>query len=89
MWGINGHVDNSDGMGYRGDSRLAEVWSFEGNAHLIAAAPELLEACKLAIPWLSKAIESGAFSECAGPSVADRALEAMIAAIAKAEGEQA
>jgi len=43
MWGINGDEGTS---GLSGDARLAEVFSIEANAKLVAAAPELLAALK-------------------------------------------
>ena len=41
---IIAHVDSVDG--FKGNSRA--------NAHLIAAAPDLLEACKAAIKWMTE-----------------------------------
>lgn len=43
VYGINAHCD----IGIRGDARIAEVFSIEANAHLVAAAPELLDALEL------------------------------------------
>ena len=51
MWGINGDEGTS---GLSGDARLAEVFSIEANAKLVAAAPELLAALKEARTSLSR-----------------------------------
>lgn len=59
------------------------------NAHLIAAAPEMLAAIENAIPWLVKAHIDGAFKDCAAPIGGEQAWKQMEAAIAKARGEVA
>lgn len=45
-WGINAWEDTS---GITGDARLAEVFSIVENARLVAAAPDLMEACKFSL----------------------------------------
>jgi hypothetical protein len=49
-WSILGKVpaNDVDMIGAPVECRLADVHSIEANAHLIAATPELLEACKAA-----------------------------------------
>lgn len=48
-WGING-FHKVDGFHNAQDCMLASVYSVEANARLIAAAPDLLEACMTAMP---------------------------------------
>src|SRR5687768_14796012 len=54
------------------------------NAHLIAAAPELLEAIKRVVPWLGKMIVDGHHLEAVAPNDAIRSLQMAEAAISKA-----
>ena len=56
MWGINGDEGTS---GLSGDARLAEVFSIEANAKLVAAAPDLLAALEGALPILRQAHDRG------------------------------
>lgn len=56
------------------------------NAYLIASAPELLEACKRALPWMGKLIASRVHEDCVMPNDAVRTMEMLEAYIAKAEG---
>lgn len=56
------------------------------NALLIASAPELLEACKRALPWMGKLIASRVHEDCVMPNDAVRTMEMLEAYIAKAEG---
>ena len=60
----------------------------EANAHLIAAAPELLSACQKARAAMSALVMSIVVGEPLGPveQRVNEAQDAMIAAIAKAEG---
>lgn len=58
------------------------------NANLLAAAPDLLNACKQLIPWLSKAMVDNAFKNCALPNAAKAALDFACVVIAKAEGRE-
>jgi hypothetical protein len=69
----------------------------EANAHLIAAAPDLLEAAKLAIDSLTHSVPGDCWSN--GPNTGDvvedhivcpgcRALNSLTKAIAKAEGKR-
>lgn len=60
----------------------------DANARLIAAAPALLEALSSLMPWIDKAIESGAFKECVLPRGAEKAAEAARAALAQATGSE-
>ena len=82
MWGINGDEGTS---GLSGDARLAEVFSIEANAKLVAAAPELLAALKECVPWLeSMPLATG------DQLLRDKAARDLYnaqAAIAKAEGK--
>ena len=55
------------------------------NAHLIAAAPDLLAACKLALPWVSAGID---YTGCTAKDPYGADLEELRAAIAKAEGKR-
>lgn len=59
------------------------------NAHLIAAAPDMLAALEVALRWLAMANTNGAFSDCAAPLGGIKALQQIEAAIAKARGEVA
>ncbi len=66
-----------------------ELWQTEeettANAHLISAAPDLLEACKLARTYLGKIVADGLLTNCVmSPS---RALTIIEGVIAKAEGK--
>jgi hypothetical protein len=54
---------------------------------LFAAAPDLLAALENCLPWLAKADESGAFSECVNRDGGALAIEQARAALAKARGE--
>jgi len=56
----------------------------EANAHLIAAAPELLEACRNLSQYVAKGIADGAFKDCVLPKGAEKRLNQAQAAIAKA-----
>jgi hypothetical protein len=58
----------------------------KANARLIAAAPELLEALRNAIPWMMKAEESGCWKHCALPKAGSKALQQMRDVIAAATG---
>lgn len=58
----------------------------KANARLIAAAPELLEACQRALPWIGKMIADGAHMHSVAPNDCVGAMEQMQAAIAKATG---
>lgn len=58
----------------------------KANAYLIASAPELLEACKRALPWMGKLIASRVHEDCVMPNDAVRTMEMLEAYIAKAEG---
>ena len=57
------------------------------NARLIAAAPQLLEACERAAPWVAKLIAEVIHERCAGPQAAIEALRMLDAAIAAAKCE--
>ena len=59
--------------------------TFNANARLIAAAPDLLAACKLALPWISACID---FTGCTAKDPYGADLEELRAAIAKAEGKR-
>lgn len=61
----------------------------QADAHLIAAAPEMLAALQAALPWLTKADIDGAFEGCALPLGGRKAWEQVERAIAKARGEVA
>lgn len=56
-------------------------------AAAIAASPELLSACKRALPWLGKLIADGGHLESVAPNDAIGAMEQLEAAIKKAEGK--
>ena len=60
----------------------------QANARLIAMAPELLEAAERALPWLGKMIADGGHLGAVAPSACVKAMEALQAAIAKAEGNE-
>ena len=57
------------------------------NAHLIAAAPELLAALRRAVPWLGKLIADGGHLQSVCPNDAIGALQQAEAALARAKGE--
>jgi len=71
-----GHTSTSGAVG--------GVASEEANARLLAASPELLAACKRALPWLGKLIADGAHMNSVAPNDAVGAMEQMQAAIEKA-----
>lgn len=76
-------ADNDDEDGFvvtrmRGTGRGASDEEKQANAKLIAAAPDLLEACKLYKAWLEKDTDRECFEE---------GWQAMTAAIQKATGE--
>lgn len=54
--------------------------------NLIAAAPDLLEACKRASACLARAINNNAFDNCSAPLIGEKTLAMVIAIINKAEG---
>lgn len=54
------------------------------NARLIAAAPDLLEACKRALPWVCKMIADGGHKNSVAPNDCIGAMEQLGAAIDKA-----
>ena len=60
--------------------------TLEREAHLVAAAPDLLAALETALPWLTKADIDGAFDGCALPLGGRKAWEQIERAIAKAQG---
>lgn len=59
----------------------------ESNARLIAAAPELLEACKLAMKCLAKAEAEGIFDKSVMPLIGAKTLVMLNAAVQAAEGK--
>ena len=59
----------------------------KANARLIAAAPDMLEALELAIPWLAKHIADDQHLRSVMPQAAVIAYKKAEAAIAKARGE--
>lgn len=59
----------------------------EANAQLIAAAPELLEACKAGLDWLTRLEELGANISIGDVADEQPTFEQLRAAIAKAEGQ--
>lgn len=69
----------------RGQNRPVYI-DVEANAHLIAAAPDLLAACKLALEWLDDVCDPSLepFGNCTEEGLA--AYRQIEAAIAKAEG---
>jgi hypothetical protein len=70
-----------------GETTIADVrqnGQGNANAQLIAAAPQMLLALKVAEPWLGKLIADGGHLEAAMPNHAVRALEMVVAAIAQA-----
>ena len=73
---------------YPGHNSEREIEEHLANAHLIAAAPELLEALKRAAPWLGKMIADGAHMNSVLPKDCERTLQMIEAAIAKAEGRE-
>lgn len=80
-WGHGGHAKTIVTCEHRSWMALGEEFA---NAHLIAAAPDLLEALRGAIEWMS----------CVEPHLRDgtpfkRNIESYKAAIAKAEGGEA
>jgi hypothetical protein len=68
-----------------GHTLIATVYNTT-DAHLIAAAPDLLAALEDALPWLIKADIDGAFDGCALPLGGRKAWEQIERAIAKAKG---
>lgn len=58
----------------------------EANARLIAAAPDLLEACEATLPWIGKMIADGAHMNSVAPNACVGAMQRLEAAIRKAEG---
>lgn len=72
------HVGNVTDIDDDGQDLPVEVW--QANAKLIAAAPDLLAACKEFVNWYGS--DSSEFNR-------DNAYERARAAIAKAEGEEA
>lgn len=59
----------------------------QANARLIASAPDLLEACEAALPWIGKMIADGAHMNSVAPNACVGAMQRMDAAIRKAEGK--
>jgi hypothetical protein len=82
----NGLIAHVESVHPKGQRKSSDFDTEAANARLIAAAPDLLQALQGALPWMAKAVESGVFSGCAMPSVAQRAYDAMNAALAKATG---
>jgi len=79
-------VYTPDGTSQIADARGVAVTKDESkaNARLIAAAPELLEACRNLSQYVAKGIADGAFKDCALPKGAEKRLNQALAAIAKA-----
>jgi len=70
-----------------GETTIADVrqnGQGDANAQLIAAAPQMLLALKVAEPWLGKLIADGGHMKAAAPNHAVRSLEMVAAAIAQA-----
>ena len=83
-------VNDSDGNtillmpnGHKGLEAVKEATA------LFAAAPDLLAALEVALPWLARADIDGAFDGCALPLGGRKAREQVEQAIAKARGEVA
>jgi hypothetical protein len=72
------HIDDTNGKAIAAIHRMKEDGEQEANAHLIASAPDLLEACKM---FLTLVTEQQLFSGAALVKAKD--------AIAKAEGKDA
>ena len=67
--------------GYRGGALSM------ADARLIAAAPDLLEACEAALPWIGKMIADGAHMNSVAPNACVGAMQRLEAAIRKAKAE--
>lgn len=61
--------------------------SISPDAHLIAAAPDMLEALEEAIRLIATAEHQGAFDNCALPKIGQRTLNKLEALISRAKGE--
>lgn len=68
---------------------IDDVSEAEGNAnyHLIAAAPEMLEALEQALRCLVVAEHNGAFADCAAPRVGEKLIQKIDSILDKAKGE--
>lgn len=79
-------VWRSDGEGAN-YSRICRNIKSGQDALLIAAAPDLLEACKRALPWIGKMIADKAHLNAVAPNDCVGAMEQLEAAITKAKGD--
>jgi hypothetical protein len=58
------------------------------NARLISATPELLEACKRSLPWLSKALAEDINKDCAMPNDLNQTIALIKFALSKVKGNE-
>jgi hypothetical protein len=92
-WKVADDDQNAGNPACRGNL-IAHIYNFapgnklEANARLIAAAPALLHAARMTLPWIGKMISDEGHLSAVMPSHCVKAMNELQAAIALAEGRE-